>query len=823
MPQRLWHWDYFVIREEDLPPASRKDYYRGNKPFYNTWCRACLSRKENELEQQDEKAYVEGRISQIRSKPQLRSNAMSSIAPIPSRRERMEAHIRECQLVDPTAKTRLENDRVPESTLAMTGLSLSESTGPHSAAALELTGVKMSPEDQRRFESDLCKLWVALGIPWHGINNPQAHIFFRNWRPDAKLPDRHKLLGSILQHEVESAREAMRMAVDGKTATGMSDGWKNIRRNALLALLLSVDYTTYTLNVHDLSAERKTADNHLKVVLSNIDEAEKKYNIRIIAWVSDAGGESRAMRVRLNRLRPYILVFDCWAHQINLIVGDILKLSSELVDAAEQAIEIIKWLLNHSRLLALFHEEQLRITERTHTLNLPVIFRWSSYFLSFTSLISEARPLLALVMGRPEVFIESAGRASEQVQQVKVIMQNIKDPNFWIKLTELKIYLEPLAIASNVAQAPTTRLDHILIELGRLYYTFSRFTTRPAFMDCVLKSLELRWGKCDQDPFIVAVVLNPYVRSGVFNSQNTLLNRASLYSAAKRVFRRVFRKDNDFEMRDAFMDYLDNRNEFHPNRWDIRDFRAAREQTGQLVNLVELWSSLLAPDELNTGRQQLIHLAINILSIVANSAGCERLFSEMGYTQSKRRSRLSNEKTFDTAVVRMELKRNHAAAGLTRARLRRQFGLPLTKLETVPLPDSKKEDEHDETAEELAEIDTDDELTTNSIRKLAEKLAQDVNDDSDLPDSDDDAGGSLIEPEQQTNMGPRPKRVRLFFGTQYPIPLRDLFNYNAPDLEGQGLNIFKNAGLSNLQKELEAYDLLTRDALSSSMTDELDA
>ncbi|KAF8593547.1 hypothetical protein BDV93DRAFT_584914, partial [Ceratobasidium sp. AG-I] len=171
-------------------------------------------------------------------------------------------------------------------------------------------------EQQKRFESDLCKLWVANGFAWHAINQPETRIFFQNWISDAKLPDRHKLSGSVLKDEVEAANVAMREAVKGRIATGMSDGWKNIRRTSLLASMLSVNYKSYTIKVHDISAQRKTADNHLNIVLNDIDHSEKEHGVRIIAWVSDAGGDSRAMRVRLHRLRPHILVFDCWAHQV---------------------------------------------------------------------------------------------------------------------------------------------------------------------------------------------------------------------------------------------------------------------------------------------------------------------------------------------------------------------------------------------------------------------------------------------------------------------------------------------------------------------------
>ena len=86
------------------------------------------------------------------------------------------------------------------------------------------------------------------------------------------------------------------------------------RCNVCIAIDLYVQ--TYTVKVHDLSAEPKTADNHLSQVLSDIDYAEKEHKVRVIAWVSDAGGDSHAMRVWLNQMHPHLLVFDCWAHQV---------------------------------------------------------------------------------------------------------------------------------------------------------------------------------------------------------------------------------------------------------------------------------------------------------------------------------------------------------------------------------------------------------------------------------------------------------------------------------------------------------------------------
>ncbi|CAE6444544.1 unnamed protein product [Rhizoctonia solani] len=55
-----------------------------------------------------------------------------------------------------------------------------------------------------------------------------------------------------------------------------------------------------------------------------------------------------------------------------------------------------------------------------------------------------------------------------------------------------------------------------------------------------------------------------------------------------------------------------------------------------------------------------------------------------------------------------------------------------------------------------------------------------------------------------------PKRVRLFFGTQVAIKLKDLFDYEQGDGEA-GLGLFKRSGMANLEKELKIHELATRE------------
>lgn len=67
-----------------------------------------------------------------------------------------------------------------------------------------------------------------------------------------------------------------------------------------------------------MGAERKTADNLLKLVLDEIKYAQNELKVEIVAWCSDAGGDSRAMRERLYRLKPWLVSIDCWGHQVRI-------------------------------------------------------------------------------------------------------------------------------------------------------------------------------------------------------------------------------------------------------------------------------------------------------------------------------------------------------------------------------------------------------------------------------------------------------------------------------------------------------------------------
>ncbi|KAG8706727.1 hypothetical protein FRC11_008013, partial [Ceratobasidium sp. 423] len=204
---------------------------------------------------------------------------------------------------------------------------------------------------------------------------------------------------------------------------------------------------------------------------------------------------------------------------------------------------------------------------------------------------------------------------------------------------------------------------------------------------------------------------------------------------------------------------------------------------GKSINTVAVWLAVVHPGSTNTGLSQLVKLAVRVHSVVANSAGAERLFSEMGHIQgSKRRNRLHYDKVHNLAMVRIDLKRQHQAAGL---------GESEAMSGSVSEADDEDEDDN-------APVD---------LQILTARLADAMVDDEDDPEAIENVG-----PASSTDSAEHQQpRVRLFFGTAHPIPLHEVFNF--PEIaDGMGGGGWKD-GVRILNKEPEAYETISTESV----------
>ena len=149
---------------------------------------------------------------------------------------------------------------------------------------------------------------------------------------------------------------------------------------------------------------------------------------------------------------------------------------------------------------------------------------------------------------------------------------------FFLKKKRTCSHLEPLAIAANITQASNTRLYHVLTTLANLYRIYSNLHEEDDVQLEVLGSLEKRWAAADQDPFIAAIVLNPFLR-GDFLGRHIGLTPIGLCNMLKHLQSRVFRMNADPSFQAAFMDYYNKRNEFSPESMSLADWSEMAEKS----------------------------------------------------------------------------------------------------------------------------------------------------------------------------------------------------------------------------------------------------
>ena len=206
----------------------------------------------------------------------------------------------------------------------------------------------------------------------------------------------------------------------------------------------------------------------------------------------------------------------------------------------------------------------------------------------------------------------------------------------------------------------------------------------------------------------------------------------------------------------------------------------------QEANPVEIWEGIDTGEE--TSHNCLTKLAIHILSVVANSAGCERAFSHMGLVHTGICSKLGVEKVRKTTMVGMDIKCTHLEAGLLCKRGKQKF-----------------------TSEAGVQLEGPNDLIAGAASANADK---DVGDD--LDDTDEIPPAVTV----QAPSGPLTITIPPYNPVTQPaqttgvkktcIPLKILFKYpTGTELPSEGMNSFWRGGIENLEKEMEAYDILS--------------
>jgi len=165
----------------------------------------------------------------------------------------------------------------------------------------------------------------------------------------------------------------------------------------------------YLVHTHNVQGQPKTGDKLLEIVSDDIQHIKDEYEVTIIAWCTDDGPDGKKMRRLLKLLFSWIIVIVCWAHQINLVLGDFLRLKLPFLKSVSQSLEVVKWFNNYGAALALLQTEQKLTYGKILIIFLPVVTRWLTHYHSICHLLEIEESVRTLWYRKQDTIIARAG------------------------------------------------------------------------------------------------------------------------------------------------------------------------------------------------------------------------------------------------------------------------------------------------------------------------------------------------------------------------------------------------------------------------------
>ncbi len=173
-----------------------------------------------------------------------------------------------------------------------------------------------------------------------------------------------------------------------------------------------------------------------ELIRSDMRRMEETYHVKVIGWITDDGPDGKKARRLLLENMWHLIVLFCWAHQINLVVGDMLRGVPWIKETLHDALEIVTWFNNHGVALDLFWKEQMLSGDRLVPLALlrPVLTRWTSHFIASDRLLLLEADMRSCVYRHAARIEQSVGTEADAIARVRAVLDKVRDSQFWANL-----------------------------------------------------------------------------------------------------------------------------------------------------------------------------------------------------------------------------------------------------------------------------------------------------------------------------------------------------------------------------------------------------
>ncbi|KAF8886255.1 ribonuclease H-like domain-containing protein [Gymnopilus junonius] len=534
---------------------------------------------------------------------------------------------------------------------------------------------------------------------FHGIQVPfsgeQAKILFYLFHATAGdvIPTHQQVSGRLLDDANSVVTKLLKEALRGKYAVMASDGWKDESHNSISSVNLTVGGKTYLIDLILATAHRKDGEAMCQAFMEMIDKAEDIYGVRVIGFCCDNDGGSQRGRKDLVLKCKWLFGPPCCAHQFQLILGDYFEENEEAAEVAEDAMDLIGWVLNHGRVHSVFNEVLAFLVAN--------MTWWNTHFIAFDHLTDLKDPMRHAVISRRGDIIAAQVGAEKNRQKKQKLEDDaiihcdcIDDGAFWRCLQSVVDDLEPTCFGLNMNQSDATHADQALLTFAGIFLYFQKHS-KPTIAAGMLKRIEKRWKALDQLMFILALILNPFEGLTHFGDNagaspltlNSILIK--MYKCVnsrppkiplpedEEVLHMTMQAAKEKEVSEAFLKYMALRGPFEDWKKNRETFRDVHGD-----DPLAMWETYLSIPSTS----ELANFAILLLSMSVNQAGLERNFSDLKIKKTWLRNQLKLPKLEKMAKVGAEIHASHKEEGLVEDHAKRQNHKKLKLLELLAVP-----------------------------------------------------------------------------------------------------------------------------------------
>ncbi|PKY61299.1 hypothetical protein RhiirA4_449822 [Rhizophagus irregularis] len=389
----------------------------------------------------------------------------------------------------------------------------------------------------------------------------------------------------------------------------------------------------------DISSERET---HLEVMekteamIGLIADLEKK-SINVCAVVTDSVGAYAASRRKLRISNRKITFLPCFAHQLNLCIGEVFKESTDLKVSMNHAIKLATYFRNANNkfFIAKLRDQQKITYGKYYTLAVPGETRWNSYYEVCTSVLRIQQALQIFAINYKPSLNQTRRKTGETPTISREIFEIIDSTTFWTNINTIVEILYPYCKFLNILQQDKARLFQVIHSLVYLAQFWNNYEDTQLSAK-ILFRLEKRWNDWEQPLLLLSCLLHPEYRMRQFkdnvNINYTTFGRWLVYyyqAWSGKESTCILREFDDFRLEKYPFDN-NTYKQFNGDIW--RYWCYAKDST----------------DELG-------FVACRLFGICVNTASVERLWSCMGFLQSNRRNRLMSSKALNMSKLRADI------------------------------------------------------------------------------------------------------------------------------------------------------------------------